>query len=77
MAALVKTDPEGREWTPVVVPYLAFEDGRKELKELGYTGKLECTGRSPTGILPTLEIGGQVYSGSKDILSEIKRRFER
>lgn len=75
LAALVKIDPEGRRWAPVVVPCLAFENGRKELKELGYSGDLECAGRSPAGILPTLEVNGKTYSGSKDILSEIRRRF--
>jgi hypothetical protein len=75
LAEMARVDPEGRRWVPVVVPCLAFEKGKKELKDLGYTGKLECVGRSPTGVLPTLEIDGRVYPGSEDILSEIKRRF--
>ncbi|MGQ9756442.1 MAG: hypothetical protein ACUVRF_10950, partial [Desulfotomaculales bacterium] len=66
LAALAKADPEGRGWTPVVVPCFAFESGREELKELGYSGNLECVGRSPTDILPALEVNGKTYSGSKD-----------
>lgn len=64
----IERDREGKEWTPVVVPAYALEEGKRYLKERGYTGEVFSAGASPGGGVPCLELkNGDLLLGSRKI----------
>lgn len=68
VSLFVERDREGKEWTPVVVPAYALEEGKRYLKERGYTGVVFSAGASPGGGVPCLELkNGNLLLGSRKI----------
>jgi len=65
MAEFVNIDPLGEKWLPVVVPHSNLAQGEKMLQELGYQGEVVSASYPPGNRLPTLDIAGEMFVGSK------------
>lgn len=64
---LIKKDPIGETWQPVIVPDLSMEVGKKLLVKKGYTGKVLTTSEPPGSKVPALLTNGELYEGTKNI----------
>ncbi|KUG05242.1 hypothetical protein ASZ90_017315 [hydrocarbon metagenome] len=73
IADFVNNDPLGEKWLPVVVPHSNLAQGEKMLQELGYQGEVVSASYPPGNRLPTLDIQGEIFVGSKIEFEEIAK----
>lgn len=74
LAAIVKVDPDGRTWQPVVVPHSALSEGDKIVRDLGYRGRVISAPESPSGGLPCLELpDNSILTGKFKVLNYLER----
>lgn len=71
---MIKIDPKGKTWTPVVVPANLAVQEKKALEKKGYSGQITSAWKSPSGALPCLVAGSEIYKGSGEIQKYLKGR---
>lgn len=67
MEFLIKKDPLGETWTPVVTPDIALEKGRAMLEKEGYKGMVLSASSPPGRKFPALLVDDQLYEGTKHV----------
>lgn len=67
LPVFITSDPEGRSWTPVVVPLGLAERGQEWLFAKGYRGPVLAEMQSPAGAVPALLCGSLEYVGESEI----------
>lgn len=68
----ISQDKKGETWQPVIVPNSTLQKGEIYLKELGYEGVVMSASASPNRKVPCLVYEDQLYTGTKQIISNFK-----
>lgn len=70
---MIERDPQGKTWTPVVVPANLAVQEKHILREKGYSGPVASAWKSPSGALPCLVVGNEIYQGSQAVLNYLEK----
>ena len=74
LGEMIKFDPEGKTWTPVVIPANLAVQEKHSLKKKGYSGPITSAWKSPSGALPCLVVGNEIYQGSNAVQKYLRKK---
>lgn len=69
---LIKGDPCGKKWQPVVVPRAELYGAERKLSRMGYMGEIMTADDNPGNVFPTMQIGERLYTGKKQIIKKLE-----